>query len=522
MDIDPNTNSSPAIVPAPPRRFHILDFPDEVLIQIVEFANEFAVPYHNLRGGISANPIVNFRMTCRRFRDISAHLLVPSITVGFESSSLDRLDAISRHPIICKGVRHITVSLNFLDEQLRNYSADFVHFHSKKLREHANLEWGTKESHFGRGGRSEGPNHEDDKEDEVNRALLKEAHAKFKEAYDNQELLKTSGNFVKTVVAAIARMPLARSLSLRDSVERRTAPWPIPVRPGVDVREAYYTIMRMGMTRRDAADYGLQSSNLYSTMLQLPLAIYRAGVTLESFQMFIFGLESSLDLMSSPETLAELSMSMKHLQKFGFEGSGTIDRNEIEHLTKFLGGCLNTSSLKDISLRPSGRPTRPYAFELTFSSLISPTIALDTLTIIDLHEIICEADEITEFISRLPHKLQKLELGHVRLIGDGLWEPILDRLREKEYGDLALFPIYGGEGDDMSHEIWQVLFDKPRDEEFRPSRLSAVERYVLRQLEDNPLMRHRTGTWVDNNDLDDDDESEDDGGEDDGDMDWGV
>lgn len=272
--------------------------------------------------------------------------------------------------------------------------------------------------------------------------------------------------------------------------------------------------MQTGMTAMDNK-YRLQHSELYfPALIQLPLAMSRAGVSLESFQIHVRGLTSYLPLKSNTETLAKLSSAFQRLETFNFHGWGYIERADVEHLTKFIGACLNTSTLKDVSLQPSGLPPRPQVFELPLTTLINPAIALDSLTRVNLHEVICKGEELAGLIRRLPRELELFELGHVRIKGDGTWEPIIDLLRDKTYADLTLHPLYGGETGDMEYETWVVFFDRPRDEDCRDLDLSVIERYVLRELEVNPLTSSRMGTWVDEDGIGgDSDDGDEDGDE---------
>lgn len=57
--------------------------------------------------------IRNIRLTCRRFRDNSSHLLLPYLEVTASPASLDRLSAISNCPSVARGVLAIRVSLDF-------------------------------------------------------------------------------------------------------------------------------------------------------------------------------------------------------------------------------------------------------------------------------------------------------------------------------------------------------------------------------------------------------------------------
>lgn len=97
------------------RKLSILDLPDEILLEIFEHVENFdldggPLPYsYNDRG---RKDIKNTRLVCQRFCDVSSQLLVRVVRVYFNEASLARLDEISRHPTIAKGVRAVGVVLN--------------------------------------------------------------------------------------------------------------------------------------------------------------------------------------------------------------------------------------------------------------------------------------------------------------------------------------------------------------------------------------------------------------------------
>ncbi|KAF7955200.1 uncharacterized protein EAE97_000459 [Botrytis byssoidea] len=53
----------------------------------------------------SVTTIQEMRLVCRRICNISSHFLLPTVRVELSAQSLARLDMISRHPTIGKGVR---------------------------------------------------------------------------------------------------------------------------------------------------------------------------------------------------------------------------------------------------------------------------------------------------------------------------------------------------------------------------------------------------------------------------------
>lgn len=234
---------------------HIKKLPDEMLLKIVECLGD-DVPYYKIGPNMSPRPLINFRMVCRRFRDITDNVLVRSITVSCQPSSLARLTEISRHPSIRKGVRNLTVSLNHFSPELCDNFVLFVEFYAEKLLRFAELEWGTREESLRRGRWSDqydevnniytswrrvinansNATAETSEEDQAHFLLLKKAHDEYKAAYHQQEALMKDGAFIRTIASAMARMPAARSIEINDSLTGCTKPsWNIPVRSGVDV-----------------------------------------------------------------------------------------------------------------------------------------------------------------------------------------------------------------------------------------------------------------------------------------------
>lgn len=76
----------------------IADLPDELLMSIFKHA----------KGGTK---IGNVRLSCRRFRDTSSHLLLDILDVCLTPESLARAQEISRHPTISKGIRTLQIGL---------------------------------------------------------------------------------------------------------------------------------------------------------------------------------------------------------------------------------------------------------------------------------------------------------------------------------------------------------------------------------------------------------------------------
>ncbi|KAJ4291419.1 hypothetical protein N0V88_006012 [Collariella sp. IMI 366227] len=206
---------------------NILDLPDEILLEIFELVEGFDLD-HSYPGyfGASRNDIKNSRLVCRRFCDVSSQLLVRLVRVRFDEPSLARLEAISRHPAIAKGVRVVQVVLHFYNRSLTNFNR-FLSYHSDELEEVVNV--------FGHGelwedagfpeqvpaeaiadgraviatlNRLANPDPADIRYsmgDEDYAAHLKHIHREYLTLYEKQESLISSGKFSLVVGSAIAK-----------------------------------------------------------------------------------------------------------------------------------------------------------------------------------------------------------------------------------------------------------------------------------------------------------------------------
>jgi hypothetical protein len=108
---------------APPSRLLLL--PNELLCHIASFVRPIhatfpppidptrPIPPDPYRDPVHLESIRNLRLTCRRLSWVASRYLVDSVEVDLTKSSLARLEAISRHPEISRGVRWVRVNVGF-------------------------------------------------------------------------------------------------------------------------------------------------------------------------------------------------------------------------------------------------------------------------------------------------------------------------------------------------------------------------------------------------------------------------
>lgn len=252
----------------------ILSLPDELLIEIFSAVKTFnpANKAHHTYFASSSRDIANVRLVCRRFAACSSHLLVHYVRLdGINSESLEKLEAISSHPVIRNGVHIVRLVTHFYNSVYANDIRRFASYavnrvFSQALRFKEDLEAAEDEESdteefmerrqeaavalakvkailktWGRislEGMEDavGPwsidfdksspdcmairrrNSGDDEKSEVERhvQLLHIAHQLYRLRYQDQEQLRQDDAFTRRFAAALARMPRAKGIEFHD------------------------------------------------------------------------------------------------------------------------------------------------------------------------------------------------------------------------------------------------------------------------------------------------------------------
>lgn len=264
------------IAMTPPPNLNILSLPDELLVEIFEAVKTYrpANDAKHTSFASSAGDIASARLVCRRFAACSSHLLVHYIRIdGVTPESLERLEAISRHPLVSKGVHIVRLVPRFytpryadnlcafaghavntvftsalryreaLEEEERLVDVDVARFSARrdecaevienvkgvlKTWCRASLDDQTEIATVPADVSSEKPDLEytrlqrrdsdegDELEEARNMQLLHLAHGLYRLRRQRQERLLQDGAFVHRFAAAMARMPRARDLEIHD------------------------------------------------------------------------------------------------------------------------------------------------------------------------------------------------------------------------------------------------------------------------------------------------------------------
>lgn len=252
----------------------ILSLPNELLIEILSAVKTYNPTNEAQHASFasSSGDIANVRLVCKRFEACSSHLLVHYIKVdGINSESLEKLEAISMHPIIRNGVHIVRLITHFYSSVLANDVRRFA-YHAvsrvfgRALRFKEDLEAAQDEEADAEGamerrqeaamvlakvkailktwGRvslegmegTTGPwsidfeksnqdgmalrrrNSGGDENNQVQRhlQLLHIAHQLYQLRYQDQERLRQDDTFIRRFSAAMARMPKAKGIEFHD------------------------------------------------------------------------------------------------------------------------------------------------------------------------------------------------------------------------------------------------------------------------------------------------------------------
>ncbi|KAM7192880.1 hypothetical protein V8F20_008677 [Naviculisporaceae sp. PSN 640] len=542
---------SPSSSPSVPPKLGtpILKLPEELLDDIAGLINDLPdIPYPFRRPGMSRLQIINFSMTCRRLRDASGSFLVPRVRVDFRPWSLARFEEISRLEFIRKGVRRVDVHLTAFNQDLALDFALFIRYYTRQLELYLSrkafclnepsfnecqgvfaswmriIEAGPTTAHGELTSR-------ETEEDKTHRGFLTNAHARYKELYDEQERLLTSGEFLKRVAAAIAQMPRVKCLAFVDKLtyyQRQSAARDPSVCNAVDVLDDFYQTMQepldgvqtWGRSHVQRRAF-LTQSNVYSVMVQLPIAIHRAGISLNELQFDLDGLQKDEILRADADTLGALSSATQSLKSIEFTCSGILNQDSNtwtgldapaaspDALAAYLAHLIKNPGLEEITLSPCGpcrlqRAWDPYSEEsfiepetlakLPVSCLaLSPGLPRQHLTSLTLSRVDIHCNDLLSLLASLPSKMEVLKLTEINLQG-GNWEDILDVIRLKKFPDrckrLILWYLTSKETETMDWDTYGELFL-----ERRRWNVGALEMFCLRLRKSNPLRLFRQGKW---------------------------
>lgn len=102
------------------RDLSMLDLPNETLLNIIEFVSHKSIPICQTctqpdlppatnRASWDTESIQSLRLVCRHLSNLSSRFLAPVLSIRTDPYAMGRLEEVSRHPFISKGVRYLDI-----------------------------------------------------------------------------------------------------------------------------------------------------------------------------------------------------------------------------------------------------------------------------------------------------------------------------------------------------------------------------------------------------------------------------
>lgn len=520
----------------------IMDFPDEVLMMVFENCRlplDFPIFLPDPGDNVDdTTTIKNIRLTCRRFRQNSSHLLVRCLNISLDVSSLNHLDNILSHPEISRGERILRVDLRYYSAAI---AADFQAFSTmcyEKLSQ--DLGWLRLEAEHEELTRTQSqalpngmslekvkvsitgirhilslwepfrngiPIEESAHLDEVALALRR-GHDRYRELFQQQDRIVQDGHFARAVAAAASKSKAWLSMSDtkissgsdRSSLNRsRQKFWELDFMTIANPYSLQYDLTPMIRPQESwLADGNAAVEAPKSLLYEIPLAMRTAEVNLVGFEVNVH-YPHGLNLNMSEEQLSGLTAATKTLETFKF-----CTRKHIDH-----------------SIDPAPRPEDLRGFyaylRATMGPRLVPNLHLDLASKFGhpggmrfpIEPLLCSLDwhglksaKLGHFdvsLQDLRHLMDMLEPGTRLGVEDfhlvsGTWAAALDCLRSKVSGDSFLAEPRGAECDLMTDEEYSPIFDHKRRFSERNEDSDATLYITSVEGVENPLRRNDEAT----------------------------
>ncbi|TEY60335.1 hypothetical protein BOTCAL_0181g00030 [Botryotinia calthae] len=423
----------------------------------------------------SAKTIQSLLLVCRRFCNVSSPFLLPTVHVEMNAQSLARLDMISRHPTIGKGVRTVTVINRFL-----NYTFDsFEKFHRLKTKYlYCSLDMVISDAVPADEGGESRMSRElyrryilDRSGGSVNERILRQifwekAYERYKHFVVEQESITEEDVFLEGVGTAVARMPRATTLHISDRGRdyfHKGRPRPRLCSTSKflfnycenedvlidDIIKSKLFGYEDDFELHFRADKGWTSPPA-QVLLKLPGAIYKAGRSLENIFVEIKPPRGSNTLTSS-EDFKKLSAATQRLKHFTFcyrwtyiEEDDEWSPRELNGLVRYLSAIVNTNALEKIEINMELIPLELRHLDMEKRALLAPSLGAvftsriwPNLRSICLSQIPLHLSELETFIDNLKSSDIVMHIKDMYLI-NGSWSDGFEVFKRNSIQNLVL------------------------------------------------------------------------------------
>ncbi|KAK4451298.1 hypothetical protein QBC34DRAFT_458990 [Podospora aff. communis PSN243] len=452
----------------------VLRLPTEILCNILGLVETSS--HHEggeRRAKHNSKDIRSCRLTCRRFCEISSTRLVRLIHVDYRLSSLERLQDVSRHPVISRGVLAVRLSLGRFEKP-----GDFGSFvqkltaarqvpdpYSERMTDGEQEALKIHDS-WRRIGRKNSPRIEI-KRDQIHRARLRTLYEEYQRLYEDQEALRAQGGFAEAIGAAFARMPFAKELHYQDVGAPRS--WVEIWEPEDADQEMYGCALDITQQKRDGE---IPETPPYS-FINVSIAVHNAGVALQHVKIHLNSDFAAKSLVVVKEARSNFISAMGSVQSFS-AGCGhlycdDIDEESTSAVLRQWWKCMPALRRLDWNLLNMG-------WNNATSLNLSESIPWTDIRISGGY---FDALELWQFLRQLPSTPNSVIFSNVLFFGT-CGAQFLDTLRDKaprhvQFDDLSWLHS-------QTKELMAMALEKQREGQ------SEAERYVLRLDDTNPLV----------------------------------
>lgn len=410
-------------------------------------------------------------------------------------TSLNRLNQISSHPTISKGIRAVRIDLRFYSRLLASNERDYIGFAEEQLEQsiislHRSVSLDRTQAPNARGRDvlvtiSRAKRISDSwmtynatrrmptknlKANAAVRAIMA-GHEEYRRHFSHQDCILRNG-FAQAVAEAVRRMPQAVSLLLwegdvdNDRFLVKNFGTTIDVQQAISEvydRPMHWLIMPMTW---DIINTRPEEKLPTDLLWQIPIQLYRAGVRLVQLGISLNpGIEApSQEIYKAWDfndvDVAELNAAARYLERFQYHGPSEKRRHVQTSFSKYMCAMNSGPWLKNFEasfLSHAARHHRPLVRSfVSIESLVSSITTPDLVCKI-LGGFFRNIEEIEAILYECP--------SHLILVRPdlcwGRWAEALDVLRSRTWTHIQILNPIGGECDNMHIDKYQNIFGPP-------------------------------------------------------------
>lgn len=423
------------------------------------------------------------------------------------NAALEKLERISNHPTISRGVQTVQISLKAYKSLLASNFRQFSLFHIQRLQENNQVLKDLYES-YGDDSFEEIPNIRriisawtafqnegisiDLTERDVGyQALLKQCFEEYQQRYAEQQELLNSGAFISRVASALAKMPAAKELVFPEScydmsLNDHDHQWFYGQQATAD------TMLRRFLLENWLLPSGHEPLTTHPVSLISTILAGLDTTDVNITSLFIELPSSHPDFAMLESTADKISSALRGLEVFELMNCFPqllCGRRELEAFREFLGPIIRTERLEElwINLKLWGGEAEIDPASLPLVSVVKPKVAWPALSGLSLLRLRLQFSDFEHMLKSIRSGVPSVYIREVDLM-DGSWAVILDILRDRHRGAWLQSPS-GAECEAMSEQEYARIFGVYYDEEDEEDveELEAHQ-YIRGSISTNPLL----------------------------------